>query len=170
MFYWSSTVWHICVRSLNETQESPPWNRPKIFFNLLFGDKKHVLQYNFCDLTFLWSTYFLYLQNRNSSDSDSIFTYKMGADENVSSAANRHSSHSSHSNNSTHSNQNQEIQSSSAKANGVKNDLKKYLQNYILFSSLEIESEKNFRDDQLNYLLKVSFLFESMFYIFVKFY
>lgn len=94
----------------------------------------------------------------------------MGADENVSSAANRHSSHSSHSNNSTHSNQNQEIQSSSAKANGVKNDLKKYLQNYILFSSLEIESEKNFRDDQLNYLLKVSFLFESMFYIFVKFY
>ena len=96
-------------------------------------------------------------QNRNS-DSDSIFAYKMGAEE-VTSTNNRHSSHSSHSNNSNYSNQNQEIQSATAKANGVKSDLKKYLQNYILFSSLEIESEKNFRDDQLNYLLKVKFLF-----------
>lgn len=45
--------------------------------------------------------------------------------------------------------------------NGGGSDLKRYLKNFMLFSNLEIESEKRCRDEQLSKIVKALMLFEK---------
>lgn len=51
--------------------------------------------------------------------------------------------------------------SSSIESNSSGTDLKRYLKNFMLFSNLEIESEKKCRDEQLSKIVKALLYFEK---------
>lgn len=89
--------------------------------------------------------------DNNSSGSSSIFTFKMGGDDET-----MENSKSSSKSNSI---ERQRQQPQQHHNNG--NDLKRYLKNFMLFSNLEIESEKRCRDEQLSKIVKALMLFEK---------
>jgi hypothetical protein len=85
--------------------------------------------------------------DNNNSSGSSIFTFKMGGDDEI-----------------------MENSKSSSKSNSIErqqqhhnngSDLKRYLKNFMLFSNLEIESEKRCRDEQLSKIVKALMLFEK---------
>ena len=57
--------------------------------------------------------------------------------------------------------QNSKSSSSSIESNNNGTDLKRYLKNFMLFSNLEIESEKKCRDEQLSKIVKALMYFEK---------
>lgn len=89
----------------------------------------------------------LYLQKDGTSVTDSVvFRFKMGGDDETTESQNSKSSSSIESN---------------SKANNNGSDLKRYLKNFMLFSNLEIESEKKCRDEQLSKIVKALMYFEK---------
>ncbi|CAG9802790.1 unnamed protein product [Chironomus riparius] len=83
-----------------------------------------------------------------TDNSSSLFTYKMGGDDETTESQNSKSSSA-----------NNSIQRHNNNNNGT--DLKRYLKNFMLFSNLEIESEKKCRDEQLSKIVKALMLFEK---------
>jgi hypothetical protein len=74
---------------------------------------------------------------------DNVFSFKMGGDDETTESQNSKSSSSIDGNNSK------------------STDLKRYLKNFMLFSNLEIESEKKCRDEQLSKIVKALMYFEK---------
>jgi hypothetical protein len=81
------------------------------------------------------------LQKEGTSVTDNVFSFKMGGDDETTESQNSKSSSS--------------IESSS------KTDMKRYLKNFMLFSNLEIESEKKCRDEQLSKIVKALMYMEK---------
>lgn len=77
---------------------------------------------------------------------DNVFSFKMGGDDETTESQNSKSSSS--------------IESHSKTSNNG-TDLKRYLKNFMLFSNLEIESEKKCRDEQLSKIVKALMYFEK---------
>lgn len=73
---------------------------------------------------------------------DNVFSFKMGGDDE--SVENQNSK-----------------SSSSIESNSNGTDMKRYLKNFMLFSNLEIESEKKCRDEQLSRVVKSLLYFEK---------
>lgn len=86
--------------------------------------------------------------NSLTDNSNSLFTYKMGGDDETTESQNSKSSSA-----------NNSIERHNNNNNGT--DLKRYLKNFMLFSNLEIESEKKCRDEQLSKIVKALMLFEK---------
>lgn len=86
----------------------------------------------------------------NNGSGSSIFTFKMGGDDDI-----MENSKSSSKSNSI------ERQKQQHHNNNNGSDLKRYLKNFMLFSNLEIESEKRCRDEQLSKIVKALMLFEK---------
>lgn len=85
-------------------------------------------------------------QKEGTSVTDNVFSFKMGGDDETTESQNSKSSSSIESNSKTNS-------------NGT--DMKRYLKNFMLFSNLEIESEKKCRDEQLSKIVKALMYFEK---------
>lgn len=80
---------------------------------------------------------------------DNVFSFKMGGDdESTTTTESQNSKSSSSAESANHNNH-----------NGT--DLKRYLKNFMLFSNLEIESEKKCRDEQLSKIVKALMYFEK---------
>lgn len=77
---------------------------------------------------------------------DNVFSFKMGGDDETTESQNSKSSSS--------------IESSSKTYNNG-TDMKRYLKNFMLFSNLEIESEKKCRDEQLSKIVKALMYMEK---------
>lgn len=77
---------------------------------------------------------------------DNVFSFKMGGDDETTESQNSKSSSS--------------IESSSKTYNNGR-DMKRYLKNFMLFSNLEIESEKKCRDEQLSKIVKALMYMEK---------
>lgn len=73
---------------------------------------------------------------------DKVFSFKMGGDDETGEIRNSKSS-------------------SSIESNSNGTDMKRYLKNFMLFSNLEIESEKKCRDEQLSRVVKALLYFEK---------
>lgn len=86
--------------------------------------------------------------NSTTDNSNSLFTFKMGVDDEMTTE----------SQNSKTSSANNSIERHKT-SNGT--DLKRYLKNFMLFSNLEIESEKKCRDEQLSKIVKALMMFEK---------
>jgi hypothetical protein len=94
----------------------------------------------------------------DNSSFNNLFTYKMGGDDETTESQNsKSSSNRSSTNNSIERHPN----NNSSSNNGSSTDLKRYLKNFMLFSNLEIESEKKCRDAQLSKIVKALLLFEK---------
>lgn len=87
----------------------------------------------------------------NNSSGSSIFTFKMGVDDEI--------TENSKSSSKSNSIERQKQQPQQHNNNG--SDLKRYLTNFMLFSNLEIESEKRCRDEQLSKIVKALMSFEK---------
>lgn len=87
-----------------------------------------------------------------TDNSNSLFTFKIGGDDEMTESQNSKSS-------SNGSSANNSIERHNNNNNGT--DLKRYLKNFMLFSNLEIESEKKCRDEQLSKIVKALMLFEK---------
>lgn len=77
---------------------------------------------------------------------DNVFSFKMGGDDETTESQNSKSSSSTESGSKTYN-------------NGT--DMKRYLKNFMLFSNLEIESEKKCRDEQLSKIVKALMYMEK---------
>jgi hypothetical protein len=86
------------------------------------------------------------LQKEGTSVTDNVFSFKMGGDDETTESQNSKSSSS--------------IESSSKTYNNG-TDMKRYLKNFMLFSNLEIESEKKCRDEQLSKIVKALMYMEK---------
>lgn len=86
------------------------------------------------------------LQKKGTSVTDNVFSFKMGGDDETTENQNFKSSSS--------------IESSSKTYNNG-TDMKRYLKNFMLFSNLEIESEKKCRDEQLSKIMKALMYMEK---------
>lgn len=82
-------------------------------------------------------------QKEGTNEADNVFSFKMGGDDETTESQNSKSS------------------SSSIESNNNGTDLKRYLKNFMLFSNLEIESEKKCRDEQLSKIVKALMYFEK---------
>lgn len=82
------------------------------------------------------------MQKESPSELDKVFSFKMGGDDEAVESQNSKSS-------------------SSIESNSNGTDLKRYLKNFMLFSNLEIESEKKCRDEQLSKIVKALLYFEK---------
>jgi len=83
----------------------------------------------------------------NGQSSDCVFSFKMGGDEDTTTTTTPSSESHQNSNNGS--------------SNNNTTDLKRYLKNFMLFSNLEIESEKKCRDEQLSKIVKALLYFEA---------
>lgn len=99
----------------------------------------------------------------SSGCGNSLFTFKMGGDDETTESQNsKSSSNNSSANNSIERhNGSSSTTGSNGKSNSNGTDLKRYLKNFMLFSNLEIESEKKCRDEQLSKIVKALMLFEN---------
>lgn len=79
---------------------------------------------------------------------DNVFSFKMGGDDEATLESQNSKSSSS-------------IESNGQTTNNSGTDLKRYLKNFMLFSNLEIESEKKCRDEQLSKIVKALMYFEK---------
>lgn len=82
----------------------------------------------------------------------------MGGDEEI---IENFKSSSSKSNSIERRNHQQQNNNNSDDSRGGSNDLKRYLKNFMLFSNLEVESEKRCRDEQLSKIVKALMAFEK---------
>lgn len=116
------------------------------FLLLLRFNSNH---FTFCTFhsRFFLSPLFVSLQKEGTSVTDNVFSFKMGGDDETTESQNSKSSSS--------------IEGSSKTYNNNGTDMKRYLKNFMLFSNLEIESEKKCRDEQLSKIVKALMYMEK---------
>lgn len=103
-------------------------------------------RYNFFNFFLSLPRLLRHLQKDGSSVTDNVFSFKMGGDDETTESQNSKSLSSIESHSKTYN-------------NGT--DMKRYLKNFMLFSNLEIESEKKCRDAQLSKIVKALMYFEK---------